>query len=71
MIAIRHETAFDVARREALLDAALGDPPTPAHPVAWFGRLVRLLEACAPTQRDWRRRYGIASAHSTHLAQDP
>ncbi|WP_123537832.1 adenosylcobinamide-phosphate synthase CbiB [Halosimplex salinum] len=31
------------------LDAALGEPPTRLHPVAWFGRLV------APFDREWSR----------------
>ncbi|QLH77199.1 cobalamin biosynthesis protein [Halosimplex rubrum] len=31
------------------LDAALGEPPTRVHPVAWFGRLV------APLDRPWTR----------------
>ncbi|QLH81654.1 CobD/CbiB family cobalamin biosynthesis protein [Halosimplex pelagicum] len=31
------------------LDAAVGEPPTRAHPVAWFGRLV------APLDRSWTR----------------
>lgn len=33
------------------LDAAFGDPPNAAHPVAWFGRLARLVEARAPRSR--------------------
>ena len=32
-----------------VLDAALGELPTAAHPVAWFGRLV------APLDREWSR----------------
>lgn len=31
------------------LDAALGEPPNRVHPVAWFGRVVALMD------RDWRR----------------
>ncbi|WP_459191713.1 adenosylcobinamide-phosphate synthase CbiB [Halosimplex sp. J119] len=33
----------------AALDAAVGEPPTRLHPVAWFGRLV------APLDRSWSR----------------
>lgn len=44
------------------LDLLIGDPPNALHPVAWFGRLVDVLD------RDWRddprgqRRVGIAIA---------
>jgi adenosylcobinamide-phosphate synthase len=40
------------------LDAAVGEPPTPLHPVAWFGRLV------APLDRAWGhpRLVGLAGA---------
>lgn len=33
------------------LDAAFGDPPNAAHPVAWFGRLAGLLDRYAPRTR--------------------
>ena len=44
------------------LDAALGDPPNAAHPVAWLGRLVRLLEGAAPPGAGARRLTGLAVA---------
>ena len=53
------------------LDAACGDPPSAAHPVAWLGRLVRLIEAGAPRPVEgavWRRRYGVAAATALPLA---
>src|SRR5690606_14038932 len=43
------------------LDAAFGDPPNAAHPVAWFGTLARAVESSWPSR--WRnRRGGIAAA---------
>jgi len=46
------------------LDAAVGEPPTAAHPVAWFGRLV------APLDRDWShpRLVGLAAVVALPLA---
>lgn len=51
----------------AALDARLGDPPNGAHPVAWLGRLVRLLEGAAPDRDRARRWYGIAAAAALPL----
>lgn len=34
------------------LDAAFGDPPNAAHPVAWFGRLAGFLDRYAPRTRE-------------------
>ncbi|MCA9848949.1 MAG: cobalamin biosynthesis protein, partial [Dehalococcoidia bacterium] len=33
------------------LDAAFGDPPNAAHPVAWFGSAAAVLDAHAPRTR--------------------
>lgn len=35
----------------AALDAAFGDPPNVAHPVAWFGRLSGLVDRVSPRSR--------------------
>jgi adenosylcobinamide-phosphate synthase len=40
-------TALAVIGLAVSLDLLVGEPPTPAHPVAWFGRLVGALD------RDW------------------
>lgn len=42
-----------------LLDRALGDPPTAAHPVAWFGRAMGSLEGTVYADD---RRHGVAYA---------
>lgn len=49
------------------LDMLLGDPPTVVHPVGWIGRVVGLLEACAPASGGLRRRYGMAAATALPL----
>jgi len=41
-----------------LLDLAGGDPPNRYHPVAWFGRLVRVWEARVPGSAKARQVYG-------------
>ncbi|MBX0350299.1 adenosylcobinamide-phosphate synthase CbiB [Haloarcula pellucida] len=39
----------------AVLEAAIGEPPTRLHPVAWFGSLV------APLDREWSRPLAVGS----------
>lgn len=46
----------------AVLDAAFGDPPNAAHPVAWFGRLAARVEASTNRVRAGRARAGAVSA---------
>ena len=45
-----------------VLDAILGDPPTVVHPVGWIGRLVRAVEARAPSSPFARRWFGVLGA---------
>jgi adenosylcobinamide-phosphate synthase len=44
------------------LDAMLGEPPAPVHPVVWMGEMLTALASRAPRTNDLRLLYGLAVA---------
>jgi adenosylcobinamide-phosphate synthase len=49
-------TAAAAVALAVVLDAAVGEPPTRVHPVAWFGRLV------APFDREWTHPLAVGAS---------